>query len=160
MATPIHSIEGVALDSTGEMVDDSLGFMTHTVYSHVQGLETVYPDLGPGIDVVSHVNAWEYANFSIIAATNAINTAFHVVNVDVEACDVNDVIQIQLYYGAGTDQAGTFRFTTVGGFWGNSRYSINSPLLAANIQIRARCASMTPAQAATVRISLGILRHT
>ena len=160
MATPIWAIEGVALDSTGEMVDGSLGYEIASLFAHETSAESVWPTLANGIDVVSAAVNWQLGNFATIVAANDIATSFHVVNVNIEAIDVNAVFCLVLYSGDGDVEIGRLRFAAVGGFFGNTRYRFSSPLIAANSRIRAKLASSNGGGAiATVRISLGILAH-
>lgn len=157
MATPIHAIEGVALDSTGEMVVGSLGDRTEQVAAHFADPATVYPTLANGIDVVSANTNWVLGNFSTIVAFEAIGTAYHVDTVSVEAISHDAVFEMVLYYGAGDTEFNRVRFTASGGYFGNTRYVSSGLHIPADSQIRAKLASSNgTAQIATIRISLHI----
>jgi len=159
MGTPIWSIEGVAVDSTGEMVDDSLGAMVKHIENHFTNPEKVYPTLANGADLVSGAD-WVLGAFTTVVAGTTITEDFHIIDVAIEACDKNAVMEVVLYAGDPDVEIARFRFAVVGGFWGNSRYSVDTSLIAANSRIRAKVASSDgTANEATVRISIGYILH-
>ena len=160
MATPIHSIEGVALDSTGEMVAGSLGAGMEAVAAHFADPGSVWPTLANGVDVVSAGDDWTLGNFATIVAAEDIATGFHVDSVNVEAIDQDAVFEMVLYYGAGDTEMNRVRFAAEGGFFGNARYPVNSLHIPGDSQVRAKLASSNGAAfVATIRISLGIRLH-
>jgi len=158
--TPLYLIEGVALDSTGDTVANSLGYKISALYGHFTNQESVYPTLANGADVVTANADWTLGAFTTVVPANTIAAGFHVIDVNVEACNQNAVFELVLYYGDGDTECGQIRFSVVGGFWGNTRYSVDSPVIAANSRIRAKAASSDgTANQATIRISVGYLAH-
>jgi len=141
MVTPIWPIEGVALNSAGDMVVDSLaGYVTH-LYDANYTEGRCYPTLADGATVESAAVNWTLAPaFWPVVPINAIASAYHISAVVVETCDKNGTFELALYYGAGNTLMATVRFSYLGGFFGNSIYLVPSLLLPANTQIDAKLA--------------------
>jgi hypothetical protein len=156
MGTPIWAIEGVALDSTGDMVDDSLGDVTQDLLAHISTLIQVYPTLANGVDVVSANADWTLGAFVEVVPAATITSAFHIHAVCVEALDRDAVFEIVLYAGAGDDEVARVRWAQTGGFFGNMVLNVITGVqIAADSRIRAKLASSNgAAQIATARISL------
>lgn len=158
--TPIWPIEGVAIDSTGDMVTGSLADLLSEVDVHFHTESQVYPSLAAGATVVSANADWTYGAYATVVPASTISGAFHVHNVAIESCDQNAVFQLALYKGAGDDLIGTVRFASVGGFWGNAVYDVTCEEVEADAQIRARLASSDgAANQATVTISVCYHEH-
>jgi len=153
--TPLYQIEGVALNSTGDMVAGSLAdtVLEAALEDHLETL--VYPDLLAGATVVSAAADWTLGAYATIVPINTIASEYHVRAVNIESCNQNAVFQLELYKGAGDDIVAAVRYSVVGGFWGNTVYNISSEPVDANLGIRARLASSDGlANQATITMSI------
>lgn len=159
--TPIWPIEGIALDSTGHMVEGSLAYMVNRM-AEARFTETlVSPNLTDGVTVVSANTDWGLGAYATVVAASAIATDFQVTAVAIETCDKNAVFQLELYQGAGDTLIATMRFSIIGGFFGNVVYRFGSVLVPANARIRARLASSDGlANQATITMSIRYHPHT
>ena len=157
MATPIWPIEGVTLNSTGELIAGSLGGLVQNLYNANYTQTRCYPTLAKGADVVSGVANWAIsAGYSAIVPINTITSNYHVSAVIVETAGAfNGEYELVLYYGAGHTLMATARFAVVGGFILNPFMLVPSVLIPANTQIDARLAySLGGGGAATVTMSI------
>jgi len=155
MGTPIWDIEGVALDSTGESVDNSLGDLTQSLYNANYTEGRVYPTLAAGATVVSANANWTLGALATVVPASQITVAYHVSSVIIETCDRNAVFELALYHGAGSALVSTVRFAVTGGFFGNSVYLVPSIKIPANDRIQAALASSDGANfVATITISI------
>jgi hypothetical protein len=160
MATPIWPIEGVALDSTGDMVagDMVAGSLTDSIndmrlHSLSRGL--VYPTLAAGATVVSANTDWVLGALATVVPANTITTEFHVHDVSIESCDRDAVFEIVLYYGGGDTEFSRKRFAISGGFFGNVQIPMTCLKVPANSRVRAALASSNgTAQIATITMSI------
>ncbi len=160
MATPIWPIEGIALDSTGEMVSGSLGDMVNRMAEGRFTETLVYPSLAAGATVVSANSDWGLGAYATVVAASTIGSAYQVTAVSIESCDKNAVFQLELYQGGDDDLIATMRFAVAGGFFGNSVYRFGSELVPANARIRARLASSDGlANQATITMSIRYHLH-
>jgi hypothetical protein len=76
MGTPIWQIEGVALDSTSEMVAGSLADKVTDLLGAVNIKVEVYPTLAVGATVTTGAGAWvEGAFFPVVAAGCAFQSS-------------------------------------------------------------------------------------
>jgi hypothetical protein len=156
MGTPIWAIEGVALDSTSDMVDNSLGDKVTDLLSSVSTLIQVYPTLANGVDVISANADWTLGAFTEIVPALAIANDFHIHGIIIEALNRDAVFEMVLYSGAGDTEVARVRWSQAGGFFGNAFLdTITGVQIAGDSRIRAKFASSNgAAQIATVRISL------
>jgi hypothetical protein len=155
MGTPIWAIEGVALDSTGDLVAGSLGDVVNDINLELSAETLVYPNLTDGVDVVSANADWTLGAYATIVAAGVITDDFHITAIQVENCNQNAVFQLELYSGAGDDLIATLRFSVAGGFFGNMTYRTGAEVTTASSQIRARLASSDGlANQATVAVSI------
>ena len=156
MPTPIWPIEGIALDSTGDMVADSLGDKVTDLLANIATIVQVYPTLANGIDVVSANTDWVLGAFTEIVPAVTIGSDFHIHGIIVEALDRDAVFELVLYCGAGDTEVARVRWAQTGGFFGNmSLDTITGVQIPADSRIRAKFASSDGTTLiATVRISL------
>jgi hypothetical protein len=156
MVTPIWPIEGVALDSTSDMVAGSLAaYVTH-LYDANYTEGRCYPTLAAGATVESAAVNWTLAPaFWPVVPINTIASAYHVSAVVVETCDKNGAFELAIYYSAANTLMSTIRFSYIGGFWGNAVYLVPSVLIPANAQIDAKLAySLGGGGKATITMSI------
>ena len=153
--TPIFPIEGIALNSTGESVADSLGSLTQSLYNANYTQGRVYPTLAAGATINSGAADWVLGAFATVVPANPIAAAYHVSSVVIETCNMNAVFELVLYHGDADTLISTIRFAVTGGFWGNAVYLVPSVKIAANERIRAKLASSDgTANPATITASL------
>ena len=141
MVTPIWPIEGVAMNSAGDMVVGSLaGYVTHLYdANYTQG--RCWPTLVDGATVESAAVNWTLSPaFWPVVGVGDIAVPYHVSAVVVETCDKLGVFELALYYGAGNTLMSTVRFSIAGGFLGNAVYLVPSVLIPTNSQIDAKLA--------------------
>ena len=155
MGTPIWAIEGVALDSTGEMVADSLGDKVTELLAHINAEGQVYPTLAAGATIVSSNTDWVLGAVTEVVPINTITTIFHVHDVSIESCDRDAVFELVLYYGAGDTEFSRKRFAISGGFFGNVQIPMTGVKVPANSRVRAALASSNgTALVATITMSI------
>lgn len=155
MATPIWQIEGVAIDSTGDMVSGSLGDVANEVLYHINAQGQVYPTLADGATIISANADWTLGAVAEIVPVNTITTVFHIHAVSVESCDRDAVFELVLYAGAGDTEVARVRFAITGGFFGNVQETVTCVKIAANSRVRAALASSNgAAQIATITVSV------
>lgn len=156
MASPIYPIEGVVLDSTGDMVPGSLAaYMTHLWdANYSQG--RCYPTLAAGATVESAAANWTLAPaFWPVVPVGGIASNYHICSVTIETCDKNGEFELALYYGVGNTLMCTKRFSYAGGWFGNSVYLVPSVPLVADTQIDAKLAySLGGGGKATITMSI------
>lgn len=161
MGTPIWQIEGVELDSTGEMVQDSLGDKVTDLLSHINARGEVYPTLAGGATVVSANANWTLGAFATIVPADTITSVFHIHAISIESCDRDAVFELVLYAGDPDVQIAHTRFAITGGFFGNIQDRITAEKVAANTRIRAKLASSNgAAQIATITMSIRYAEET
>lgn len=142
MGTPIWAIEGVALDSTSEMVAGSLGDKVTDLLGAVNILVAIYPTLAVGATVSTGNGAWVEGAYFPVVPINAISNPYHIHGVCVETCTLaGGVFELSLYTGVGHVEAARMRFPVVGGFFGNIVDLVTGVRVAANSQIDAKLAS-------------------
>jgi len=156
MGTPIWQIEGIALDSTGEMVNNSLADKVTDLLGNINTIVSVYPTLANGVDIVSANTDWVLGTVTEVVPINTITTDFHIHGITIEALDRDAVFELALYAGAGDTEVARVRWAQNGGFFGDRGLdTITGTQIAANSRIRAALASSNgTAQIATVRISI------
>jgi hypothetical protein len=155
MGTPIWPIEGVALDSTGDMVSGSLADRLMRMYDDSYNPVSVYPTMAAGTEVVSANADWTLGAKSEVVPASTITNPFLIHIVSIETCDQDAVFELVLYSGAGDDEVARVRFSVTGGFFGNSVYKMPSALVDANSRVRAALASGDGlANQATITISI------
>jgi hypothetical protein len=148
MASPIWPIEGVALDSTGDLVADSLGDKVTDLLGAVNILVGVYPTAAVGATVTSGTGAWvESPAYWPVVPVSTITNPFHIHGICVETCTLAaGVFELSLYAGVGHTEVARCRFSVVGGFFGNVVDLVTGVRIAADSQIDAklRCSVGTP----------------
>jgi hypothetical protein len=148
MASPIWPIEGVALDSTGDLVADSLGDKVTDLLGAVNILVGVYPTAAVGATVTSGTGAWvESPAYWPVVPVSTITNPFHIHGICVETCTLAaGVFELSLYSGVGHTEVARCRFSVVGGFFGNVVDLVTGVRIAADSQIDAklRCSVGTP----------------
>ena len=154
MASPIYSIEGVALNSTDDMKVGSLGDRVYNLSVNLASGSSVYPTGVAGAGpITSAGGAWGgLGNFATVVAANEIATAFNIVRINVENVSANGVYELVLYYGATDIECARIRLVSAAGVWGNACYNVVTVLIPANSQIRAKCEDSVGAGALTISI--------
>jgi len=148
MVTPIWPIEGIALDSTGDMVAGSLGDKVSDLLGSVNIYVGVYPTAAVGATVTSGTGAWvESPAFWPVVPADTITSAFHIHGISIETSSVAAAtFELSLYAGVGHTEVARCRFAIVGGFFGNIVDLVTGVRIAANSQIDAklRCSVGAP----------------
>ena len=154
--TPIWPIEGVAMNSAGDMVVNSLaGYVTH-LYNANYTEGRCYPTLVDGATVESGAVNWTpTVAFWPIVPINTIAVPYHISAVVVETCDKDGVFELAIYRGVANTLMATARFSSVTGFILNPQLLIPSVLIAANSQIDAKLAyNLGGGGKATIKMSI------
>jgi len=155
MATPIWPIEGVALDSTGDMVTGSLADRVTLVGDYFSERGRVYPTMAAGATVISANADWTLGAVAQIVPASAITVDYFLHAMIIETCNQNAVFELVLYQGAGDTEISRIRFAVAGGFFGNAYYTMNGPVVPANARLRAALASSDGlANQATITMSV------
>ena len=141
--TPIWPIEGVALDSTGDMVAGSLAAKVTDLLGAVNIYVGVYPTAAAGAQVDSGNGAWvESPAYWPVVPADTITSAFHIHGITIETCSIAAAIfELSLYAGVGHTEVARCRFAVVGGFFGNVVNLVTGVRVAANSQIDAKLRS-------------------
>ena len=146
--TPIWPIEGIALNSTGDLVADSLGAKVTDLLGAVNIYVGVYPSGVVGATVTSGTGAWvESPAFWPVVPADTIENPFHIHGISIETSDVaGGTFELSLYAGVGNTEVARCRFAIVGGLFGNIVDLITGVRIAADSQIDAklRCSVGTP----------------
>ena len=146
--TPIWSIEGVALDSTGDMVAGSLADKITDLLGAINIYVGVYPTATVGATVTSGTGAWvESPAYWPVVPAGTITNPFHVHGISVETSTLAaGVFELSLYSGVGHAEIARCRFAIAGGFFGNIVDLVTGARIAANSQIDAklRCSVGSP----------------
>jgi hypothetical protein len=147
MGTPIWQVEGVALDSTGDLVAGSLGDVVTDLLGAVNIYVGVYPTAAVGATVSSGTGAWVEGAYFPVVPVGTITNPFHIHGVCIETCTLAaGTFELSLYSGVGHTEVARMRFAIVGGFFGNVVDLVTGVRIAANSQIDAklRCSVGTP----------------
>ena len=152
--TPIWPIEGVAINSAGDMVVGSLADRVMKIGAYFTEEARVYPSLVAGIPIISANADWTLGAVTEIVPVNTITVPYYIHAVVLESCSKNAVFELVMYQSAGDTEFARIRFAVSGGFFGNF-YVLSGPLVPANARIRAALACSTgTAAAATITMSL------
>ena len=152
--TPIWPIEGVAINSAGDMVVDSLADRVQKIGAYFTEEARVYPSLLDGITVVSADVDWTLGAITQIVPVNTVTVPYYIHAISLESCSKNAVFELVLYQSLADAEFARIRFAVAGGFFGNY-YVLSGPLVPANARIRAALACSTgTAAAATITMSL------
>jgi len=141
--TPIWPIEGVALDSTGDLVADSLGAKVTDLLGAVNIYVGVYPTGAVGATVDSGTGAWvESPAYWPVVPVSTITNPFHIHGISIETSSVAAAtFELSLYSGVGHTEVARCRFAIVGGFFGNIVDLVTGVRIAADSQIDAKLRS-------------------
>lgn len=146
--TPIWPLEGVALNSAGDMVADSLADKVTDLLGAVNILVGVYPTGVVGATVTSGTGAWvESPAFWPVVPVDTIRNPFHIHGVSIETSSAAaGTFELSLYSGVGNAEVARCRFSIVGGFFGNIADLVTGVRIAADSQIDAklRCSVGAP----------------
>ena len=145
--TPIWMLEGIALDSTSDMVADSLADKVSDLLGSVNIYVGVYPTAAVGATVTSGTGAWVESDYWPIVPVDTITNPFHIHGISIETSDLAaGTFELSLYSGVGHTEVARCRFAIVGGFFGNVVDLVTGVRIAADSQIDAklRCSVGTP----------------
>ncbi len=138
----------------------SLAALAHIMDEHAHKAAMVHPTLADGVVVTATANDWtDLGAFAVIAATNAITSDFDIHFVNVEGVSANGIYELVLYSGADASEVeiARARFGKTTNQDGPSQISIQTPIVPANTQIKAKLASDNAvADTATISIELHV----
>jgi hypothetical protein len=150
-------------DVIGNKTDDESGnsiaakaFMLDT---HAHSACNVYPTLANGVTVTGAAGAWALGAFEVLVPANTITDPFDIHHINVSAYNANDTFELVLYSGADGHEVeiGRVRFTRTTNVGSPAHVPFQSPINAANTQIKAKIAS----QAGTSNTAtISIMYHT
>ena len=154
--TPLWSLEGKALNSTGDMVDTSLAGRISQLYNANYTEGRCYPSLTDGATVESAAVNWTLSPaFWPVIPINTVGVPYHVSAVAIETCDKDGVFELAIYRGVANTLMATARFSSVTGFILNPFLLIPSVFIPANSQIDAKLAyNLGGGGKATIKMSL------
>ena len=159
--TPIWALEGISLDSTGDMIEGSLAYKINEMRLHALAQGEVYPTLAAGIEIVSSNTDWVLGTVTQVIPAAAITNDFHIHDISIESCDVDAVFEIALYYGAGDTEFSRKRFAIEGGFFGNVQIPLTCLKVPGESRIRMALASSNgTAAVATITLSVTYTEET
>ena len=69
----------------------------HQVTEHIHSVQRVYPNLGTGITVTGHANAWTLGDAATVVAGGVIALDFDIHHISINTISANDTYQLNLY---------------------------------------------------------------
>jgi len=143
-------------DKIGEPTDFAahetvLGY-NNSLYQHAHQPAKCYPTLADGVVVAGGAGAWALGNFVEVIPANAINKAFDIHYINVEAASANDVYEIVLYSGLlGAEvEIGRARTYKTAAIAGANSVQVQVPAQLANTRVSAKVASSSGGDSLTV----------
>jgi hypothetical protein len=137
----------------------SLAATSNLLRDHTHKPVKVYPTLADGVTVTGAAGAWGLGNFAVIVPDNTITSPFDIHFINVAAFNANDTFELVLYSGADASEVeiGRVRFTRITNVGAAPHIPFQTPINAANSQIKAKLAS----QAGTSNTAtISIMYHT
>ncbi len=134
----------------------SLMAFSHRMDDHIHSVCKVTPSGQAGVTLTAgDADPWTLGGFGVLAATNAITIIFDLHFIVVEAMSANATYEIVVYSGADASEVevGRIRIVRVTNQVRSVALPIQTPLIAANSQIKAKVMSST-GNLDTVTISL------
>ncbi len=150
---PIDSPENILVRDVVGNKDDEHGTMSvagqvHELVEHTHEAAKCIPSGAAGVVVTAgDSEAWDLGSFAVMSATNAIDEDFDIHFVVVEVMSANATYEIVLYAGADGSEVeiGRVRVVRVTNQVRSSHLAIQTPIIAANTQIKAKVMSSTGA---------------
>lgn len=132
---------------------DSLVGRIKTLLEHTHKPSKVYPTLANGVTVTGGA-AWILGAFAVIVPASTITDEFDIHHISIENISANDAYEIVLYSGADAAEVeiGRVRFTKNANLDSILNIPIQTPIIAANSQIKAKVASSGGSDNVTVSI--------
>lgn len=136
---------------------DTLGGRSKQILEHIHNPSKVYPTLGAGATINTDVAAWTLGAFVEIVPLNTITSDFDIHYVSIEDISANGVYELVLYsdadgVGGGEVEVGRVRFVQSGVQSATLNTPMLTPLIDANAQIKAKLASDSGGDNATISI--------
>lgn len=129
---------------------DSIRALIHILDEHIHKSSKMYPTLANGEPVVSGA-AWVLGVFKEIIPINTITDPFDVHYVSIENLTANDTYELVLYDGADAE-IGRCRFVKNAVQDGTVNVPIQTPIQPANTQIKAKLATSSGGDTATISL--------
>jgi hypothetical protein len=126
---------------------------------HFHSVAKVYPTLANGVVVTGAAGAWALGAFAVIVPANTITDDFDIHHLNIAAFNANDTFELVLYSGANGAEVeiGRCRFTRLSNVGASPHIPMQTPIIPANTQIKAKIAS----QAGTSNFAtVSIMYHT
>jgi hypothetical protein len=136
----------------------SLMAFSDRINEHFHSSVKVYPTLAAGVVVTTAVAAWTLGAYVVVVPANTIAADFDIHHINVSAWNANDTFELVLYAGpnGGEVEIGRVRLTRLSNVGASPHIPFQTPLIAANSQIKAKLAS----QAGTSNtVTMSIMYH-
>jgi hypothetical protein len=146
-------------NKTDTIAGTSIATKALRIDDHVHSIARVYPTLANGVVVTGAAGAWAEGAYVVIVPTNTIQSPFDIHYINVAAFNANDTFELSLYAGpnGGEIEVGRVRFTRLSNVGAAPHIPFQTPIIAANSQIKAKIAS----QAGTSNTAtISIMYHT
>ena len=137
-------------NKTDTQAGNSLYALVDTLNDHIHTEAKVYPTLANGVEVLGGA-AWTLGDFVEIVPADTIAAPFDIHYINIEALSVAEVYEIVLY--AVSTEIGRIRVAKDAIQAGLNSKPITTPIIPANTQIRAKSASESGADTATISLS-------
>jgi hypothetical protein len=110
---------------------------------HIHSSAKVYPTLANGVTVTGAAGAWALGAFAVLVPANAITNDFDIHHINVAAYNANDTFELVIYSGANGAEVeiGRCRFTRLTNVGASPHIPMQTPIIPANTQIKAKIAS-------------------
>lgn len=119
---------------------------------HVHTPSKVYPTLADGVQVDTDAAAWTLGAFTAIVPASTITDDFDIHHISIENISADGVYELVLYYGATDIECGRVRFTRTVLTEAVLNIPMRTNLIPANSQIRAKLASNSGNDDATISV--------
>ena len=132
---------------------DSLYGQVKVLNEHIHKPSQVYPTLASGVTVTAGA-AWTLGSFAVIVPASTIGNDFDIHHISVENISANDVYELVLYSGADASEVeiGRVRFTKNANLDSVFNIPFQTPLTAADSQIKAKLASSVGSNNVTISV--------
>jgi hypothetical protein len=160
---PVPAVNSVAnvyqSDVIGNKSDDedgsSLYSRAYKADLHDHSVAHVYPTMANGVSVTKNASPWTLGSFAVIIPAGTITNEFDIHGVGFDSVPDNGTFEVVLYAGAdgGEVEIGRTRFTRTSPLTIELESPFQTPLVAANSQIKAKLAGSN-SSASTVVMSV------
>lgn len=131
---------------------DSLYANLKEVLEHIHTASKVYPTLADGVQIDTDAAVWTLGAFATIVPADTITNDFDIHHISIEDISADSVYELVLYCGPTDTECGRVRFTRTTLTEAVLNIPMLTPIIPANSRIRAKLASSTGNDDASITI--------